>query len=288
MRYRFLWSPRWIIGHLIVIAMAIAMVELGFWQLRRLHEKEDRRAVLRTELVADPQPLAQTPDPRRYQRVTLTGRYEATTLLIGNRTLQEQPGYEAVTPFRLDDGGATALVDRGWIPLAPTPDQLPPLDAPPAGTLTIVGFVDQQPEDAVIWDISDAARGLVRSELPSTTTIQLQTQDPPAAAGQPVPLDPPDSSLGPHLSYAVQWFTFTVMLLAFYPLLARHSAQQREKAARRAAADAKDAAAAGGNGSAGDHRGGAGGPGPGGLQLPGQAEPAVFVAEAPGELHADR
>jgi cytochrome oxidase assembly protein ShyY1 len=280
-RYRFLWSPRWIIGHLIVIALAITMVELGFWQLRRLHEKEDRRDTLRTELAAEPVPLAQTPDPRRFQRVSLTGRYDGTTLLIGNRTLREQPGYEVVSPFRLDDGGTTALVDRGWIPLAPTPEQLPPLDPPPTGPLSIVGIVDHQPGDAVIWDTAGAA--LVRSALPSTTTIQLQTQDQPLAAGQPIPLDPPDSSLGPHLSYTIQWFMFTVMLLVFYPLLARHSANQREKAARIAAADAA---------SSGDGRGDLGGPAvpprASGLELGGQAEQDVLLAEAPGELHADR
>src|SRR5690349_24757014 len=65
-RYRFLWSPRWIIGHLIVIALAITMVELGFWQLRRLHEKEHRRDTLRTELAASPVPPSQTPHPVRF------------------------------------------------------------------------------------------------------------------------------------------------------------------------------------------------------------------------------
>ncbi len=291
MRYRFLWSPRWIIGHLIVIVLAITMVELGFWQLRRLHEKEDRRDVLRTELAADPVPLARTPDPRRYQRVSLQGQWGGPTLLIGNRTFQGQSGYEVVTPFTLSDGGATALVDRGWIPLSPTVDRLPPLVDPTPGAVSLVGLVDQQPGDAVIWDTAAADGRFVRGRLPSNTTIQLEAQDPALAVGQPVVLDPPDSSLGPHLSYALQWFTFTVMLLVFYPLLARRSAQNREKEARRAAADAADAASDASVGS-GDGRGDLGGapvpPRAGVLELGGQAEQDVLLAEAPGELHADR
>jgi hypothetical protein len=116
----------------------------------------------------------------------------------------------------------------------------------------------------------------VRGKLPSNTTIQLETQDPDLATGQPVVLDLPDSGLGPHLSYALQWFTFTVMLLVFYPLLIRRSAHQREKAARRAADPSGD----GGRPPAG--------PGTGDLELGGEAEQHVLLAEAPRELHADR
>jgi cytochrome oxidase assembly protein ShyY1 len=287
-RYRFLRSPRWIIGHLIVIAMAVTMVELGLWQLRRLDEKHDRRDVVRAALAAQPVPLAQIPEPQRYQRVQLEGRYDGATLLIANRSYQGQSGYEVVTPFVLADGGATALVDRGWIPLSPTVDRLPPLDAPAAGPVTVVGIVDRQPGDAVIWDTGATTDGrLVRGTLPSNTTIQLETQDPPIAAGQPVVLDLPDTGLGPHLSYALQWFTFTAMLLAFYPLLIRRSAQQREKAARRAA---NDSAAAGA--PVRDRSGDGGGtpvePGARDLELGGQAEQDVLLAEAPGELHAER
>ena len=72
-----------------MIALAITMVELGFWQLRRLHEKQDRRDVLRTELVADPVPLAQTPGPRALPTGLAHRALDGPTQLIGNRTLQE-------------------------------------------------------------------------------------------------------------------------------------------------------------------------------------------------------
>ena len=60
----------------------LASVRDNVNELRRLDEKKDRREVLRTELVAQPVPLAQTPDPRLYQRVSLTGRYDGADLLI--------------------------------------------------------------------------------------------------------------------------------------------------------------------------------------------------------------
>ena len=39
--YRFLLRPKWLAFHLLVIAAIVAMVNLGFWQLRRLEERRD-------------------------------------------------------------------------------------------------------------------------------------------------------------------------------------------------------------------------------------------------------
>ena len=38
--YRFLFSPRWLGFHLLVIVGIVTMVSLGFWQLRRLDERK--------------------------------------------------------------------------------------------------------------------------------------------------------------------------------------------------------------------------------------------------------
>ena len=40
-RYRFLLRPWWIATHVLLIAAVLLMVRLGFWQLDRLHEKQD-------------------------------------------------------------------------------------------------------------------------------------------------------------------------------------------------------------------------------------------------------
>ena len=38
--YRFLLKPKWIGFHLLVIVGIVAMVSFGFWQLRRLDQKQ--------------------------------------------------------------------------------------------------------------------------------------------------------------------------------------------------------------------------------------------------------
>ena len=62
--YRFLLKPRWIAFHVLVLALMVTMVNLGFWQLRRLDERRaaNREVSTRTaaavastgELPADP------------------------------------------------------------------------------------------------------------------------------------------------------------------------------------------------------------------------------------------
>jgi surfeit locus 1 family protein len=37
--YAFLLRPKWIVFHLVVIGAVVAMISLGFWQLRRLDER---------------------------------------------------------------------------------------------------------------------------------------------------------------------------------------------------------------------------------------------------------
>ena len=46
MSWRFALTPKWIIRHVLVVALVVAMISLGFWQLRRLDEKRDHKAVV--------------------------------------------------------------------------------------------------------------------------------------------------------------------------------------------------------------------------------------------------
>jgi cytochrome oxidase assembly protein ShyY1 len=52
----------------------------------------------------------------------------------------------------------------------------------------------------------------------------------PAPRTAPVLLDPPETSEGPHLAYAVQWFLFACLALGGYVQLARREAADRRAA----------------------------------------------------------
>ena len=63
----------------------------------------------------------------------------------------------------------------------------------------------------------------IQSQLPydiAPSYLLLQRQTPVQANGLPEPSPLPELSEGPHLSYAIQWFTFAVIAVAGFVVLA--------------------------------------------------------------------
>ncbi len=86
-RYRFALKPRWILSHLLVLALVSAMLWAGFWQLRRLDEKQARNDRVRARAEEPVVPVQSLADPGEFdaaaglefRQVTATGRYLAST-----------------------------------------------------------------------------------------------------------------------------------------------------------------------------------------------------------------
>ena len=66
----------------------------------------------------------------------------------------------------------------------------------------------------------------VRPGEETLVAIQLQEQDPAPTGDLPVVLPPPELDEGPHLSYAIQWFLFTLVALVGFPILIVRLARQ--------------------------------------------------------------
>ena len=56
--YRFLLRPLWILSHLFVIGVVVLMVNLGFWQLRRLDERRTANAEVTSAMALPAEPLS--------------------------------------------------------------------------------------------------------------------------------------------------------------------------------------------------------------------------------------
>ncbi len=252
MSWRFALRPKWVIRHVAVVALVVAMVLLGLWQLRRLDEKRDYKALVEarqdvpTAEVLDVVPTDATVDEDSvdeilYREVVATGSYEdGDTVVVENRTLNSASGGWVLTPLRLPDGSAV-VVNRGFIGFDRAGTIRPP--PAPAGEVTVDGLVFPSqrrgrigPTDPDEGKLDVLARvDLDRLEaqvdydvLPAY--IQLVESDPeevPASADDPrlVPLGPPEPTEGPHLSYAVQWFIFTTIAVVGYGLLLRRVAR---------------------------------------------------------------
>jgi len=174
----------------------------AFWQLDRLHQRRARNAVLEARLALPPLPVSRnlTADSVRQRRVVAQGVYEfSAERTWPGRSFQGTPGVALVTPLRLADGSAL-LVDRGWVP-SPDAFHVDHTLYREPDTVTVTGIALIPPRGR-----GDVA---VAGFLPFV--VQLESPDP--TRGLPRRWPAPTFDDGPHLSYAIQWFSFALIAL---------------------------------------------------------------------------
>jgi surfeit locus 1 family protein len=215
----------------IAVTVAIVCVALGVWQLRRLGE---RKAVNRTILsrIDAPPVDAQSirnPDSSRFQRVILHGRYDYDNeIVLMLRSRNGSPGVNIVTPLRVPGRDTAILVNRGWVysPDALTADLARWRERSDAGG---AGYVETFPgregtprspthPNAYRWLDADALRG--RIPYPIAAYYVVSTTPGPVET-TPARLSLPDLDEGPHLSYAIQWFSFAAISIIGMIVLVR-------------------------------------------------------------------
>jgi surfeit locus 1 family protein len=216
----------------IALVVATACVALGLWQLQRLADRRARNAAIERERGRSPELISSAVGEgavEPYAPVRASGTFDPDgEVIVYGRSLDGEPGHLVVTPLVFDDGTA-ALVIRGWVPFdhqtAPVSDA-----SPPTGELTIGGFlVPDEGDGSTVPDANGLIGRLdvegIRSTLPYAVlplAIQLTEQARPQPSELPVPIPPEELSEGPHLSYAIQWFTFgTIALVGALILLRR-------------------------------------------------------------------
>lgn len=239
---------RWVGLMLFMAILGTVFVNLGQWQLRRLHERRDRNA---TTIAAQNAPTAPYASifgkPIRsadeWRSVTVSGTFDAEhQLVVRYRSNADARGYEVVTPLHTGNG-STVLVDRGFV-LLPGGNPIPSVaPAPPAGEVQIIGQVrlDEPGPASAIVPVNGQVRSVnaaaIARTLPYPITagyIDLVSVQPPQPAGFAV-VQPPELSDGPHLWYAVQWFMFTGIGVLGIIVFIRSDI--RERGARRRPAD---------------------------------------------------
>ena len=182
----------------------------GIWQLNRLAARRARNAALAARLALPPLRVQSdiTADSARQRRVVAHGIYDfSAERTWPGRSFEGTPGVALVTPLRLS-GGSAVLVDRGWVP---SPDAFHVDHAlyRELDTVTVTGIALIPPRGR-----GDVA---VVGFLPFV--IQLETPTP--ARGLPRRWPPPAFDNGPHLAYAVQWFSFALIALVGTAVLIR-------------------------------------------------------------------
>ena len=246
---RFL-RPWWVVSHLLVLALIVVMINLGFWQVRRLEERRDLNALqaerTAAAVVATDALSAEIAgggvEAVEYRVVEVTGRYSASDeVAVRNRTLSGLPGVWLLTPLVSADGPAV-VVNRGWVPQSSSDPAARPPAPVPDGEVTVRGHVRLSEQRAGLG-VADPAGGrlttLARPDIERYAAqldysvhpfyLQMTSQDPPPD-DYPVMVALPAPGDGPHLGYAVQWFIFTAIAVVGYPLVLRHVSRRPDRA----------------------------------------------------------
>ena len=221
--------------------VVVSFPQLGLWQLRRYDEVQQDRTNLERRLAEDPVPLT-GPDTASYEdrddaieftRVVVRGTWvEDETVAQRNRDLNTQGGFDLLTPLDLGTGYAV-LVRRGFVPPARQGAAEPLEPEPlPTGEVEVVGWLEPSgsqpsfgatdPDEGVLTTVfnADVSRIDQQTTLPLLQDIvHLQTATPPETGAFPVPQPVPDLSDTSNLSYALQWFAFTLIALVGYAIV---------------------------------------------------------------------
>lgn len=240
-----------LIGTLLVLVVAATCVRLGLWQLDRLEQRRQRNELAEARMAQAPVDvdlLGRDTVGSAYRRIRVAGSCAGDYIVLAARSRHGAPGVHLLCLFRTS-GGRELLLDRGWLPSADArtvePDRLanPPRDTTiealaipfPEGRARARASGPDRPIEESAGGVSlGAAQPAViyrlnRAQASAVTGVTLggwyaQALGPSDAL--PIPADPPDLGEGPHLGYAVQWFSFAAIgLIGWIVIVARRRPQ---------------------------------------------------------------
>lgn len=250
-----LFKRPWVFVTPFIVLAALVMVRLGIWQLDRLAQRRTLNAQVLAQINQPALRLTSTElhqdlNTLVFRTVILRGTWDnAHTMVIGNQIYENQMGVNLLTPFKITDSEAVLLVNRGWIPFEDW--QRGDLSAyeingeveisamlrasqTSAGLRECLDPVEGTPEFPFqVWCVDVAG---IAARLPYPLLPVYALQLPPDSGIQSVPpyaVSPHiEISEGNHLSYAVQWFSFAVILLLGYPFFVRREEQAKAQAVK--------------------------------------------------------
>jgi cytochrome oxidase assembly protein ShyY1 len=255
-RWRFAFERRWFTYLGMAVVFAIACALLSRWQFGRNQQVSAENTLVTHNYSAPAVPLDKLLAEKSsythqdiWRRITVEGTYASSKqLLVRDRSLGSNPGFEVLTPLRLADG-SYFIVDRGWVSVGSKHDAPDYVPAAPTGTVKVVARLQGNEEVlpgrvAPSGEISEINLPTVAKSLSGSTytgAYGLLAQETPAPPNRPIAAAKPVIDSGPFLSYAFQWILFA--LFAFgglfwalrqeYRIRNADDPEERERAAAR-------------------------------------------------------
>ena len=159
-----------------------------------------------------------------YRKLEVRGVFDAAhTILLDNRIYNGVAGYHVLTPLIIDGGSLAILVNRGWVAVGRSREQVP-LPPTPTGLVRLEGMavdphtrylelVHAEPQGRV-WQNLDFARYAAVTRLTLQPVLLLQTS--PLADGLRRDWPRPDTGVSMHVSYAIQWYSLATTLAVLW------------------------------------------------------------------------
>lgn len=214
-----------------VPALAAALIVIsftasaGFWQLSRAEQKralqrdyESRQAMpaVMMSLVA-----AERRTPQAFSVVTVHGKWVGDmTVFEDNQIFEGRPGFRVYTPLCGPAQRLCVLVERGWVALSGERTRLPVVDTP-SDEVTIDALVDKpsprfielgaQVQQGKLWQNVTVERFRAASGLALMPFMLRQRSVAQDGLNRFRPA--PDFGVAKHESYALQWFSFSLLTL---------------------------------------------------------------------------
>ena len=212
----------------------ILLIDLGFWQLHRAHDKRQLLHDFQQHSEQPPMTLAKLKlnniAAYRYRNIMLTGYFDNRhQFLLDNRFYKNQVGYQVLTPFIPVGSKKALLINRGWLPVGHSRKHLPYIPDI-QGRWKIRGFVDLFPKKTFV--LKEIARESWPRLLPVLDFVKISRQ-----LSQPIypfivllaphqrfvfAIDgkrgwhPLTMKPARHVGYAVQWFALALALLIIF------------------------------------------------------------------------
>lgn len=227
-KYRF--KPGLVPTLLVLLLMPI-FIRLGFWQLERAEQKQgiqrdyERRARLPAFQL---EPRVSAGEELEYRRIYVSGQFDNQhQILIDNKIHNGKVGYYVITPLRMTESDQYVLVNRGWLPAGQFRHELPNIDVTEK-LVTLHGVLVRPRRDIFMISAKNRENDrwplrmqwLDKEEVAKLSGLNLYPfailMDADGASGYirewgSVNLDPNKNT-----SYAMQWFSFAVVLLLIY------------------------------------------------------------------------
>jgi surfeit locus 1 family protein len=215
---------------LFTIPAVLAMLGLGTWQVQRLFWKQELIAERQAGLAAPVMVWAEAEGRLRelhWRRVSAEGEFlNDRELVLAARSMNGNPGYHIVTPFRIA-GGPVLMVDRGWVPLDRKEPQARP-QGQIAGPATITGILrpghqpnwltpdNQAGKNFWFWIDLPAMARAAGAEGEAVTEAYLEADATPNSGGFPIGGQTRTELPNDHLQYAITWYALALALAVIY------------------------------------------------------------------------